>query len=163
MLCTLKNNVYWWGQFIFFNNGWRRLWWLKDRFKDCCAQKRGRFCGTSLLVRVGSPMIVPLTCTPSLKENWPDSTVSRWDQWGIFYPYTGAVDQDCVLMDGKALPCKACFVNEYTERERNRMYGLAWPSPHVNPTEHVWEILQKHTHSRLAQPQMRYNLANALI
>jgi len=27
-----------------------------------------RLCGASLLVRVGSPMIVPLPCTPSLKE-----------------------------------------------------------------------------------------------
>ena len=40
----------------------------KNRFKDWCAQKRDRLCGASLLVRVGSPMIVLLTCTPSLKE-----------------------------------------------------------------------------------------------
>jgi len=39
--------------------------------------------------------------------------------------YVGAVDQDFVLMDGNALLCRACFVNDYTERERNMMYGLA--------------------------------------
>ena len=37
----------------------------KDRFKDCCAQKRDKLCCASLLVRVGSPMIALLTCTPS--------------------------------------------------------------------------------------------------
>ena len=35
-MCTLKNNVYWCGQYISFKNGWRRAWWYKDRFKDCC-------------------------------------------------------------------------------------------------------------------------------
>ena len=28
-----------------------------------------------------------------------------------------------VLMDGNALPCRACFANDYTELERNMMYG----------------------------------------
>ena len=42
------------------------MWWKKERFKDCWAQKRDRLCGASLLVRVGSPMSVLLTCTPSL-------------------------------------------------------------------------------------------------
>ena len=63
--------------------------------------------------------------------------LSRWVPWGICDLYTGAVDQDFVVMDENALPCRACCVNKYTERERNRMYGLVWPSPHVNPTEHV--------------------------
>ena len=88
-----------------------------------------KVCGASLLVRVGSPMLVLLTCTPSLKEMWPGSTIEmRW-QKGICDLYAGAVDQNCVLMDGNALPCQACFVNEYTERERNRMYGLAQTLP----------------------------------
>jgi len=68
--------------------------------------------------------------------------LSRWYQGGICDPYTGAVDQNFVVMDENALPCRACWVKEYTECEKNRMYGLAWPSPHVNPTEHVWDILQ---------------------
>jgi len=48
---------------------------VKDRFKDCCAQKRDRLCGASLLVRVGSPMIVLQTCTPYLKDIWPGSII----------------------------------------------------------------------------------------
>ena len=40
----------------------------KKRFKDCCAQKHDRLCGASLLVRMGSPMIVLWTCTPFLKK-----------------------------------------------------------------------------------------------
>jgi len=64
--------------------------------------------------------------------------LSRWDRGGICDPYRCAVDQDFVVMDGNALPCRACCVNEYTERERNRMFGLVWPSSNVNPTEHVW-------------------------
>jgi len=39
----------------------------KERFKDCLAQKGDRLYGASLLVIVGSPMIVLLTCTPALK------------------------------------------------------------------------------------------------
>jgi len=39
-------------------------------------------------------------------------------------PYAGAVDEDFVPIDGNDIPCRACFVNNYTERERNRMYGL---------------------------------------
>jgi len=60
--------------------------------------------------------------------------LSEWDQWGICDPYAGVVNQDFVLMDGNALPCRACFVTEYTECERNRMHGLAWSSPYVNLT-----------------------------
>ena len=36
------------------------------------------------------------------------------------------------------------------------------PSPHVFPTDNVWDLLQKHTSSRPAQPHMRDDLANAL-
>ena len=43
-------------------------------------------------------------------------------------PYAGDVDQDFVLIDGNARSYRACFVNKYTEREKNRMYGLLWPS-----------------------------------
>jgi len=68
------------------------------------------------------------------KRRFDRVPLSRWDQSGICDPLNGAVDQDFVLIDGNALPCRACFVNDYTERERNRMYGLAWPSPHVNLT-----------------------------
>jgi len=39
-----------------------------ERFKDCCTQKHDRLCGASLLVKVGSPLIVLLTCMPSLKK-----------------------------------------------------------------------------------------------
>jgi len=53
--------------------------------------------------------------------------LSRWDQWGICDPYAVSVDQDFVLINGNALLCRAYFANEYTERKRNRMYGLAWP------------------------------------
>ena len=44
------------------------------------------------------------------------------------HPYDDAVDQDFVLIDGNARPCRARFVNNYTERELNRMYGLTLPS-----------------------------------
>ena len=47
-----------------------------------------------------------------------------------------------MLMDGNALPCRACFVNEYTERERNRMYGLARPSHYVNLTRACMDKLK---------------------
>ena len=40
----------------------------KDRLKDCFSQKRDMLCGAPLLVRVGSPMIVLQTCTPSLND-----------------------------------------------------------------------------------------------
>jgi len=49
-------------------------------------------------------------------------------------PYAGVVDQDFVLMDGHVLLFPARFVNDYTERDRNMLYGLAWPSPHTNLT-----------------------------
>jgi len=64
-------------------------------------------------------------------------------------------------MDGNALPCRACFVNEYTERKRNKN----WPD---HPfmlilQEHVCYKPQKHRSAQPAQPQMRDDLANALI
>ena len=42
---------------------------------------------------------------------------------------------------------------------------MVWPDPPLMfvSTEHVWHILQKHTCSRPAQPQMLDDLANALI
>jgi len=61
-------------------------------------------------------------------------------------------------MGGNALPCRAFIVNDYTEREKNMMYGLAWPSPHGNLAR-----FQKHTSARSAQPQMQDDLENALI
>jgi len=71
--------------------------------------------------------------TPSLNEIGPSSTIEMRSIRNL-WPFAGAVDQDFVLMDGNALPCRACFVNEYTERKRNKMYGLSWPYIHVNLT-----------------------------
>jgi len=42
----------------------------KKTVKDGCAQKRDMLYGASLLVMVGSPIIILLTCTPSLKDIW---------------------------------------------------------------------------------------------
>ena len=75
-------------------------------------------------------MIVLLTCTPSLKEIWPGSTIemrSMRHLWPLCWCYGPGL---CVYGRRR----RACFVNEYTERDRSRMYGLAWPSPHVNLT-----------------------------
>ena len=53
------------------------------------------------------------------------------------------MNQVFVLFNGNAHPCRTCFANEYTERDRNRMYGLAWPSPHVNLTRACMELTPK--------------------
>jgi len=61
---------------------------VKKRFKDCCAQKHDRLGGASLLVRVGSPMIVLRTCMPSLKKIWLNPTIemrSMRHMWPLYW------------------------------------------------------------------------------
>jgi len=52
------------------------------------------------------------------------------------HPIDGAMGQAFVLTK---TPVRkgACVVIEYNESERRRTYGLACPSPDVNPKEHV--------------------------
>jgi len=40
------------------------------------------------------------------------------------HPNGFAVGRNFVLMDDNVCPCRACVVNEYIERERNRRTGL---------------------------------------
>jgi len=57
----------------------------------------------------------------------------------------------------------ACFVNDYTERERNRTYGLAWPSPHVNLTRACMVQTPKTYKCSDSSTTDAGDLANALI
>jgi len=79
-------------------------------------------------------MIVLLTCTPSLKDIWPGSTIEMRSIRHL-WPFCGCCGPGlCAYLDENALSCRACFVNDYTERQRNMVYELSWPSNHVNLT-----------------------------
>jgi len=123
---TLKKNVYWRCQNCFFIYGWRRVWWLKEQFKDCCVQQRDRLCGASLLVRVGYPMIVLLTCTPSLKEIWPGFTIEMRSMRHFWPLYWCCGPRLC----GYGLK-RAGLVLSMSTLSPKDIGCMDWPDPHL--------------------------------
>jgi len=110
-----------------------RKWLEKERFQDCCAQKRDMLCGASLLVILGWGLLWLFYWLVPHPWRFDRVPLSRYDQWGICDPYTGVGTRTLWLR-----LCRACCVNKYTERETN---GLAWPCSPINLTKQVWDIL----------------------
>jgi len=97
------------------------------------AQKLKRLCGPSLPIRVGSPMILLLTCTPSLTETWPGSTIEM-RSIRHFWPLCWCCGPGLWAYGRKRFSARAYCFKDYAVRERNRMYRLTWPSAHGNLT-----------------------------
>jgi len=88
-------------------------------------------------------MIVLPTCTSFKTVIWSVFAIDiRSTRHLCTLMLHGVVEQDFVLKGCNSRPPWACVANEYIEREKDRTYGQACPSPYIHPIEHVWDILQ---------------------